>query len=106
VHDARRKLQADVIMNLYIEKAKQLSPSTSAVDNLSDYDDICTDLLVDKVLFWSKIHKMAKNYKAKRTVSEREILDAIRDMVLEKTTLSEAADTVMGYTQWFLRANL
>src|SRR5271167_1495574 len=69
----------------------------SAVDKLSDYDDICTDLLVDKVKFWSEIHKMAKHYKAKRKVTEREVLDIVRRLARDKTTLSEAADTLLQY---------
>ena len=60
----------------------------SAVDKLSEYDDICTDLLVDKVEFWSQIHKMAKNYKAVRRVTGRDIVDIIRSMVREETTVA------------------
>ena len=67
------------------------------MDMLSDYDDICTDLLVDKVQFWSETHKMAKHYKAKRKVTEREVLDTIRKLVRDMTTLSEAADTLLQY---------
>ena len=66
----------------------------SAVDKLSDYDDICTDLLVDKVEFWSQIHKMAKNYKPVRRVSGRDVLDVIRTMVREETTLAAAEKLV------------
>ena len=69
----------------------------SAVDKLSDFDDICTDLLVDKVEFWSETHKMAKRYKAKRKVTEREVLDIVRKLVRDKTTLSEASDTLLQY---------
>lgn len=68
----------------------------SAVDKLSDYDDICTDLLVDKVEFWSQIHKMAKNYKAVRRVSGREVVGIIRGMVREDTTVS-AAEKLVQY---------
>ena len=68
----------------------------SAVDKLSDYDDICTDLLVDKVEFWSQIHKMAKNYKAVRRVSGREVVGIIRAMVREERTGS-AAEKLVQY---------
>jgi hypothetical protein len=70
----------------------------SAVDKLSEYDDICTDLLVDKVEFWSEIHKMAKHYKGKRKVTERDVLDVIRKLIREDLTLIEAADTLLRYT--------
>jgi hypothetical protein len=70
----------------------------SAVDKLSDYDDLCTDLLVDKVEFWSETHKMAKHYKGFRKVTEREVLDIIRKVARGKTTLSEAADTLSRYS--------
>ena len=69
----------------------------SAVDKLSDYDDICTDLLVDKVEFWSEIHKMAKHYKGKRKITDREVLDIIRRLIREETTLSEAAEALLLY---------
>ena len=69
----------------------------SAVDKLSDYDDICTDLLVDKVEFWSETHKMAKNYKGKRKVTERDVLDVIRKLARDRTTLTEAAETLIRY---------
>jgi hypothetical protein len=69
----------------------------NAVDKLSDYDDICTDLLVDKVEFWSEIHKMAKHYKGKRKVTERDVLDIIRKLIREDFTLTEAADTLLRY---------
>jgi len=70
----------------------------SAVDKLSDYDDICTDLLVDKVEFWSEIHKMAKHYKGKRKVTERDVLDVIRKLVHDNLAISEAADTLLQYS--------
>lgn len=69
----------------------------NAVDRLSDYDDVCTDLLIDKVMFWSEIHKMAKHYKGKRKVTEREILDIIRKLIREQTTLQEAAEAIAQY---------
>ena len=75
----------------------------SAVDKLSDYDDICTDLLVDKVEFWSEIHKMAKHYKGKRKVTVREVLDVIRKLIREDCSLSEAADTLRQYDLLTLR---
>lgn len=73
------------------------SHKQSAVDKLSDYDDICTDLLVDKIEFWSETHKMAKHYKARRKVTEREILDIIRNMVQKKQSVSEAAEDLLQY---------
>jgi hypothetical protein len=73
------------------------SRKASAVDRLSDYDDICTDLLVDKVEFWSEIHKMAKHYKGKRKVTEREVLDIIRKLTRGHTTICEAADHLLKY---------
>lgn len=69
----------------------------SAVDRLSDYDDICTDLLIDKVEFWSEIHKMAKNYKSKRKVTERDVLEVIRKFARDRTTPNEAAETLIRY---------
>jgi hypothetical protein len=83
-----------------------VSSTSTAVNLFADYDDTCTDLLVDKVLFWSKIHKMAKHYKAKRGVSEREVLDVICDLVREETSLSEAAEAVMKYVLLPRCANL
>ena len=84
--------------------ATQLSSSSSssqrkqsAVDKFSDYDDICTDLLVDKVEFWSETHKMAKNYKSKRKVTERDVLEVIRKLARDRTTLTEAAETLIRY---------
>jgi hypothetical protein len=68
----------------------------SAVDKLSAYDDICTDLLVDKVEFWSQIHKMAKNYKAVRKPSGDNVVAIIREMVRGGTTVS-AADKLVKY---------
>ena len=68
---------------------------SSAVDKLSDYDDICTDILVDKVEFWSETHKMANHYKTRRKVTEREILDVIRNMIQNKQSPSEAADSLL-----------
>jgi Txe/YoeB family toxin of Txe-Axe toxin-antitoxin module len=73
------------------------SRKPSAVDRLSDYDDICTDILIDKVEFWSEIHKMAKHYKGKRKVTEREVLDVIRDLVRENTSLCEASEKLIKY---------
>jgi len=73
------------------------SRKQSAVDKLSDYDDICTDLLVDKIEFWSETHKMAKHYKASRKVTEREVLDVIRNMVQNKQSVSEAAEDLLQY---------
>ena|SRR5436190_23643273 len=78
----------------------------SAVDKLSDYDDICTDLLVDKVEFWSETHKMAKNYKGKRKVTERDVLDVVRILVRGKTTLAEAAETLLRHGKLPNFANL
>jgi hypothetical protein len=72
----------------------------TAVDRLSDYDDICTDLLVDKVEFWSEIHKMAKHYKGKRKVTEREVLDVIRRIIRDDLPITHAADTLLQY--WLL----
>lgn len=68
----------------------------SAVDKLSAYDDFCTDLLIDKVVFWSWVHKMEKRYKGIRRVSDREVLNIIRDMVREGTTLV-AAEKLVQY---------
>lgn len=73
------------------------SRKPSPVDKLSDYDDLCTDLLVDKVCFWSETHKMAKHYKAKRKVTERDVLDIIRGLIRGKTTLTEAAESLLSY---------
>jgi len=67
------------------------------VEMMSDLDDVCTDLLVDKVEFWSKIHKMADHYKAKRNISDREVLDIIRSLVRGKQTLGQAAASVLRY---------
>ena len=62
-----------------------------------DYDDICTDLLIDKVGFWSQTHKMAKNYKGKRAVSEEEVLTLIRNMVKGNQSLAQAAEALLKY---------
>ena len=70
------------------------------MENLSNYDDICTDLLVDKVEFWSEIHKMGKHYKRKRKIRDREVIDVIRGMVREKTTLSDAAEKIIEYIRY------
>ena len=69
----------------------------SAVDRLSEYDDICTDILVDKIEFWSEIHKMAKHYKAKRQVTEKDVLDVIRKLIHNETTLQQAAECLLRY---------
>jgi hypothetical protein len=81
--------------------AASSSRKAGAVDKLSDYDDICTDLLVDKVEFWSEIHKMSKNYKAKRRVTDREILTIIRRLVRGETAISEAAQAVLRYRKLY-----
>ena len=79
--------------------AKPISPhpKKSEVEMMSDLDDVCTDLLVDKVEFWSEIHKMADHYKAKRNVSDREILDIIRSLVRGRQTREQAAESVLKY---------
>jgi hypothetical protein len=77
---------------------KSGSTRPSAVDRLSDYDDICTDLLVDKVEFWSEIHKMAKHYKGKRKVTGRDVLDVIRKLTRGETNSREAAEQLLRYT--------
>jgi hypothetical protein len=77
--------------------ARTSQRKSGAVDKLSDYDDICTDLLVDKVEFWSEIHKMARHYKARRKVTEREILDVIRNMIRNKQPVAEAAENLLRY---------
>ena len=69
----------------------------SEVDRLSDLDVVCTDLLVDKVEYWSEIHKMANHYKSKRNVSQGEILDNIRQLVRGQQTIEEATEAVLKY---------
>jgi hypothetical protein len=69
----------------------------TAVERLSEYDDICTDLLIDKVCFWSEIHKMAKHYKGKRTVTEAEVVAIVRRLIRGNVTLHEAAESVSQY---------
>jgi hypothetical protein len=78
------------------------SRRSSAVEKLSDYDDICTDLLVDKVCFWGETHKMSKHYKTKRRVSEREVLAVIRALIRGQTTAAEAAEALLQYHTWKL----
>jgi hypothetical protein len=68
-----------------------------AVQKFCDFDDVCTDLLVDKVGFWVQTHKMARGYKSKRTVSEEDVLQVIRRMVGEEQSLREGALEVMKY---------
>ena len=67
----------------------------SAVEKLSDFDDLCTDVLVDKIEFWSKTHKMAKHYKSKRSVPEREVLHIVRSVARNTTSLSDAAEALL-----------
>lgn len=76
------------------------SRKPNAVEKLSNYDDICTDLLVDKVEFWSEIHKMGKHYKRKRKITDREVVDIIRSVAREKTTLSDAAEKIIKYIRY------
>jgi hypothetical protein len=63
----------------------------TAVEKLSEYDDICTDLLIDKVEFWSQIHKMADHYKSKRKITDRQVLDIVRNVSRGMSTLQEAS---------------
>jgi hypothetical protein len=67
----------------------------SAVEKLSDCDDLCTDVLVDKIEFWSKTHKMAKHYKSKRSVPERDVLAIVRSVARNTTSLSDAAEALL-----------
>ena len=70
-------------------------PPRSAAEKLSDLDDICTDILVDKIEFWSKTHKMAKHYKSKRSVPERDVLDIVRKVARNQTTPVDATESLL-----------
>ncbi|KAI5306607.1 Histone-lysine N-methyltransferase set9 [Ascosphaera pollenicola] len=49
---------------------------------LASYDDIITDVLVDRVYFWSKIQKNRTKYSHARGLSDEEVPSIIRDNVI------------------------
>lgn len=82
---------------------KPASPrKASAVDKLSDYDDLCTDLLIDRVEFWAEVHKMAPHYSRRRHPSGDEVVDVIRTLIRDKKTSQQAAESILRYPSCML----
>ncbi|KAB8349768.1 hypothetical protein FH972_023782 [Carpinus fangiana] len=69
---------------------------TLTLGQLANYDDLITDVTVDRVYFWSAILKNRARYGACRGVKDEDVPTILRDLVIESRNIGKAADKVIG----------
>lgn len=70
------------------------------LETFSLFDDVCTCLLVDKVFYWSQIHKVRKL--VDRSIERMEscsIINIITKYIIEQTDLDQAAKNILQFRE-------
>ncbi|KAF2763258.1 hypothetical protein EJ05DRAFT_447670 [Pseudovirgaria hyperparasitica] len=62
------------------------------LSQLANYDDLITDLVVDRIYYWTSIRKNKPRYSAARGTREEEICDVIRQHVIEEKQPGRAVE--------------
>ncbi|KAF2434505.1 hypothetical protein EJ08DRAFT_582242 [Tothia fuscella] len=74
--------------------------------NLTNYDDVCTDALVDRVYFWTTIRKNRARFSPSRGIHEEEIADILRTNVIVEKDPAKATSKLLqlsGLRKYFER---
>ncbi|KAK6341312.1 Histone-lysine N-methyltransferase set9 [Orbilia brochopaga] len=62
---------------------------------LSNFDDILTDVLVDKLFYWTNIRKVHPRYQSNRTIKDKQVGDIIRTHVCVSRNVQAATDRLL-----------
>ncbi|KAI5287860.1 Histone-lysine N-methyltransferase set9 [Ascosphaera aggregata] len=62
---------------------------------LASYDDIITDVLIDRVYFWSKIQKNRTKYSHARGLSDEKVPSILRDNVIVAKDVDKAENSLL-----------
>ncbi|KAJ6263185.1 Histone-lysine N-methyltransferase [Drechslerella dactyloides] len=62
---------------------------------LSNFDDILTDVLVDKLFYWTNIRKVHPRYQSNRTIKDKQVGDIIRTHVCVGRNVQAATDRLL-----------
>ncbi|EPS38366.1 hypothetical protein H072_8022 [Dactylellina haptotyla CBS 200.50] len=75
--------------------AKTKKPYALSLRLLSSFDDILTDVLVDKLFYWTNIRKVHPRYQSNRTIKDKQVGDIIRTHVCVGRNVQAAVDRLL-----------
>ncbi|KAK6543785.1 Histone-lysine N-methyltransferase set9 [Orbilia ellipsospora] len=75
--------------------SKPKKPYALSLRLLSSFDDILTDVLVDKLFYWTNIRKVHPRYQSNRTIKDKQVGDIIRTHVCVGRNIQAATDRLL-----------
>ncbi|EWC44502.1 hypothetical protein DRE_06770 [Drechslerella stenobrocha 248] len=75
--------------------AKPKKHYTLSLRLLSSFDDILTDVLVDKLFYWTNIRKVHPRYQSNRTIKDKQVGDLVRTHICVGRNIQQATDRLL-----------